>query len=519
MSPTANAFRDVSTSSWMAALTLSVTLLWYLIRSRSRLPLPPGPRKLPLIGNLRDMPSSFQWEKYMEWSKEHDSDIIHLDTLGTSIIVLSSAEAANELLEKRSTIYSGRARMPMINELMGWEFGLGGLPYDKNWRTQRRLFHHTFNIEAVRRFHPKQRTAAHELLRRILRDPDGVSSHLRHMTGEAIMSIAYGIQVLPTSDPYIELVEKAMHTFSLAAVRGRYLVDYIPALKYVPDWFPGAGFKRQAKEWKKLTQAAVETPFAEAKRNIATGTATPSFTSYGMQIVEESEDKAYMEMAVKNSAASMYTAGADTTLVALINFILVMLANPDAQKMAQVEIDSVVGRDRLPDFDDEDSLPYVSALVKEVLRWKNVTPTAIPHLLEIEDFYKGYRLPAKSVVIANAWAILHDETMYPDPYSFKPERFLLDGKPNPEVKSPDAAFGFGRRICPGRHMAMSSMWITIASILSTFNITKAVGDDGKEIEPSYECFSGLIAMPLPFKCSIKPRSRETEILIRATVDC
>ncbi|KAJ7235545.1 cytochrome P450 [Mycena rebaudengoi] len=497
---------------------LSVTLLWYLIRSRSRLPLPPGPRKLPLIGNLRDMPSSFEWEKYMEWSKEHNSDIIHLDTLGTSIIVLSSAEAANELLEKRSTIYSGR------RFIRGME--------DKNWfatfsshpRTQRRLFHHTFNIEAVRRFHPKQRTATHELLRRILRDPDGVSSHLRHMTGEAIMSIAYGIQVLPTSDPYIELVEKAMHTFSLAAVRGRYLVDYIPALKYVPDWFPGAGFKRKAKEWKKLTQAAVETPFAEAKRNIAsdriaTGTATPSFTSYGMQIVEESQDKAYIEMAVKNSAASMYTAGADTTLVALTNFILAMLANPDAQKMAQVEIDSVVGRDRLPDFDDEDLLPYVSALVKEVLRWKNVTPIAIPHLLEIEDFYKGYRLPAKSVVIANAWAILHDETMYPDPYSFKPERFLLDGKPNPEIKSPDAAFGFGRRIYPGRHMAMSSMWITIASIPSTFNITKAVGDDGKEIEPSYECFSGLIAMPLPFKCSIKPRSRETEILIRATVDC
>ncbi|KAJ7247273.1 cytochrome P450 [Mycena rebaudengoi] len=282
-----------------------------------------------------------------------------------------------------------------------------------------------------------------------------------------------------------------LHTFSLAAVRGRYLVDYIPALKYVPDRFPGAGFKRQAKEWKKLTQAAVETPFAEAKRNIATGTATPSFTSYGMQIVEESQDKAYMEMAVKSSAASMYTAGADTTLVALINFILAMLANPDAQKMAQVEIDSVVGRDRLPDFDDEDSLPYVSALVKEVLRWKNVTPTAIPHLLEIEDFYKGYRLPAKSVVIANAWAILHDETMYRTliPSSRSASCWMV----NPEIKSPDAAFGFGRRICPGRHMAMSSMWITIASILSTFNITKAVGDDGKEIEPSYECFSGLIA--------------------------
>lgn len=102
--------------------------------------------------------------------------------------------------------------------------------------------------------------------------------------------------------------------------------------------------------------------------------------------------------------------------------MLAFLAHPDVLKKAQQEIDAVLGRGHLPDLDDEPSLPYVTAVVKETLRWREVAPmgdsfckshevewllieysTAIPHLLNIEDIYKGYRLPAGSIVIANAW--------------------------------------------------------------------------------------------------------------------
>src|ERR1700761_1998376 len=85
----------------------------------------------------------------------------------------------------------------------------------------------------------------------------------------------------------------------------------------------------------------------------------------GLRMVQESENKAYQEQLVQNTAATMWTAGTDTTVSALATFILAILSNPEAQKKAQAEIDAVVGTDRLPDFDDEPHLPYVAALMKE----------------------------------------------------------------------------------------------------------------------------------------------------------
>ncbi|KAJ7697221.1 cytochrome P450 [Mycena rosella] len=495
-----------------ASGALSATLYSLYSRKRSKLPLPPGPAKLPLVGNLFDLPADFQWEKYMEWSKKYDSDIIHLDLAGTSVIVLSSWEATTTLLEKRSSSYSDRAELPMVTELMGWDFNIAFMKYGDTWRTNRRLMNRAFNAKAARQYRPRELAATHALLQRLLNSPDAFFDHFFQMAGELIMAVAYGIDILPSKDPYIALAHDAGHTLLVASFPGRFLVNTFPMLKYVPSWFPGAGFKRQAQEWKQLARAMIDTPFAETKRQMASGTAPRSFTADNLHGL--SDDLYYQEQHVKSTAATMYSAGADTTISALGTFVLAMLACPDAQRRAQAEIDSVTGGKYLPDFDDEAAMPYVSALVKEVLRWKNVTPIAIPHLLTVDDEYRGYRLPAGSMIIGNTWAILHDEAMYPDPYAFKPERFLIDGKPNPAVRDPDVAFGFGRRVCPGRHLATSSVWITVVSLLATFDIQKALDEMGNIIEPTGEYVSGLVSAPLPFKCSITPRSESAVALIQ-----
>ncbi|KAJ7607903.1 cytochrome P450 [Roridomyces roridus] len=534
--------------SYISSALIFVLALLFLIRARnhksSKLPLPPGPRKRFIVGNLFDIPSSFPWETYMEWSRRYDSDIIHLKAAGQSMIILSSMQAAVDLLERRSAIYSDRPQLTMANELMGWDFHLGKntssevrhyvadliltafMRYGEQWRAHRRLFQNTFQADAIKKFHSTELLSAHLLLRRILDDPENVLLHLRQMAAEIVMSAAYGIDVLPVNDPYVDLAEAATDPMTRAVVPGAFLVDLIPLLRYIPEWFPGAGFKRKAREWKTLAQKMQEVPFEETKRRIAESSAPHSFVSEALDNLDSkdgessSQDREYWERVIKATAGTMYSAGTDTTLSALATFILAMLANPEAQKKAQMEIDSIMagkhagGGQGLPSFDDEANLPYVSALVREVLRWRPVAPLGFPHVLSsAEDVYRGYRIPAGSVVISNLWAIFHDEAVFPHAYEFKPERFLLD--PN-LAKYADAAFGFGRRICPARHLAFSTIWIAVASILATFDITKPIGDDGQVIEPTHE-YSGTAInfMPLPFKCSIKPRSKEVVSLIQA----
>jgi cytochrome P450 len=108
--------------------------------------------------------------------------------------------------------------------------------------------------------------------------------------------------------------------------------------------------------------------------------------------------------------------------------------------------------------------------------------------------------------------MLHDETVYPEPFEFKPERFMKDGQLNPAVRDPDhAVFGFGRRwahpycdwtytevwglhssICPGRYMAFASAWIAVALLIAAFDMKKAVDENGETIEPAQEYLSSLV---------------------------
>ncbi|KAK1219051.1 hypothetical protein PQX77_018241 [Marasmius sp. AFHP31] len=109
--------------------------------------------------------------------------------------------------------------------------------------------------------------------------------------------------------------------------------------------------------------------------------------------------------------------------------------------------------------------------------------------------------------------------MYPDPYKFNPDRWLKDGKINSEVRDVTSGFGFGRRVCPGKQLAMSTIYLTFATTLAAFDISKAVDDNGQVIEPDVKFTSNnLNNRPESFKCSIKPRSAVHEKLAREAVE-
>ena len=141
-----------------------------------------------------------------------------------------------------------------------------------------------------------------------------------------------------------------------------------------------------------------------------------------------------------------------------------MVLYPDVQAQAQAEIDAVIGDEKLPTIEDREKLPYVSALVMEVLRWHVVAPISGYHRVMEDDIHDGYFIPKGTIVFPNVWHVrplpppclcsflfrncrkmLHDDNVYKSPSSFNPERFIKTegGKPEPDPR--DICFGFGRR--------------------------------------------------------------------------
>ncbi|KAJ8081611.1 hypothetical protein PM082_007457 [Marasmius tenuissimus] len=488
---------------------------------RRGLPLPPGPKAYPIIGNLLDMPRSSPGPKFEKMGKELDTDMLYLTVGGKNILVLNSYEAAWELLEKRSSIYSSRPRFPMLIELIGWNRDFIFMPYGDAWRTRRRLFHQEFPNTGARPSHDLHQTAVNRLLiKNLLRDPENFNRHLKFLTGSLIVRVTYGYEAKHHNDPVLELGEYVMSVLTHVVSPGTFLVDTIPWLKYVPDWMPGAGFKKQAAKWSKLYEKFNTEPFRLTKADMANGVAGPSFVGNALQKASEDPQSCwYTEEEVMNTAASMQEAGQDTTHAALLSFVLAMVLHPECQVKAREEIDCVVGSERLPDFGDRPLLLYVEAIMQEVLRWQPVGATGVPHYTHVEDRYRGYYIPKDTTVLPNVWAIFHDERMYPDPYKFNPERWLKEGKINPEVRDVTSGFGFGRRICPGKQLAMSTIYLTITTMLAVFDISKAVDENGQVIEPGVKFTSNnLNNRPEPFKCSIRPRSTIHEKLAREAVE-
>ncbi|KAL0063098.1 hypothetical protein AAF712_010006 [Marasmius tenuissimus] len=423
--------------------TLGLVLLRKLwLSRRQKYRLPPGPSGFPLLGNVLDMPSEQEWLTFAQWGEAY-GDICSVTVLGQTIVVLNSLKAAVDILDKKSSIYSDRPILQMGGELVGWKNTLALLPYGDRFRRYRKIFHRLIGSPAtMRQYHPALELETQRFLQRVLRTPSNVQDHIRKTAGAIILRISHGYEVNDAHDPFVHLADLATEQFSLATSPGQFLVDVFPPLRHIPNWFPGARFKRTAKEWASTLTEMVEQPHNYVKQQIAAGTAMPSFSSSLLQNKSLTEEE---EFDLKWSTASLYSGASDTTVSAIYSFYLAMTLHPEVLKKAQTEIDTVIGNDRLPGIEDRGQLPYIDALVKEVFRWNSVVPLGVPHRSVQDDVHEGYFIPKGSLIIPNIWKMTHDSGNYPNPMEFNPERFLpVDGQP----KQPDPrhqCFGFGRR--------------------------------------------------------------------------
>ncbi|KAG7442660.1 cytochrome P450 [Guyanagaster necrorhizus] len=325
-----------------------------------------------------------------------------------------------------------------------------------------------------------------------------------------------------------------MAGLAAAGNAGSFLVDSFPVLQYLPSWFPGADFKRKAADWNLSVKAMPHVTMKFVHDSMDSDTLSHSIAYKYME--EKPVRSPEKEEILRNVLTTLYAAGSDTTVSALSSFLLALTQNPDIQRKVQEAIDDVIECRRLPEFSDYKSIPYINAILKEVLRWRAVTPLAVPHSVSRDDEYRGYHISKGSIVVGNAWcvsvvllpsrlafslpirAMLIDISVYGEsPDVFNPDRFLKDGNINPDITHPQEAFGFGRRICPGQEVAEASIWMNIASILAVFDVTKAVDDNGHVVEPSGEFMSGMLCHPVPFECEIRPTTMHAVSLIQSGI--
>ncbi|KAJ7478042.1 cytochrome P450 [Mycena galericulata] len=496
------------------ALAAIVPLCIYYMRRIGKPSLPPGPRGLPFVGNILDIPAGDIWLKFSDLG-DIWGDILSLTVLGQTMVIVNSLEVAQDLLDVRGANFSDRPVIPMGGELVGFNNALSLSQYGDRVRDERKLFRQLFGTAvAVKQFVPLLSSEILKLVQNLALNSDEVSCEIGRMMGAISVRIAYGYEVEngPQKDPYLNMFETVADNFAISTAPATFMVNLVPALRYWPEWLPGGGFKTTAKSWAKQLLATVDTGYDYVKTQMAAGTAEKSFASNLL------EEQLYDDYSIKWAAVSIQVAGSDTTAAELEAFFLAMSLYPDVQRSAQKELDEIVGTDRLPEISDRTRLPYVDALCKEVLRWHVCVPTAIPHCAREDFIYqrgkdsKPLLIPKGALVIPNIWKMTHDPQRYTNPMVFDPSRFIATSDKSAEPDPAGMCFGFGRRICPGKLLADTALFMACSSILALFNISKAP-DNGQQTRLGQT--AGTVSHVLPFKCSVEPRSARALSLLRS----
>ncbi|KAI0092998.1 cytochrome P450 [Irpex rosettiformis] len=507
---------EMSSLTILGGILLCAVAVRLALRKRLRLCLPPSPPADVLIGHLRVLPDpQVTPEVFYKWSLKY-GDVFSLSVPGKTIIVVNSEKAANELLEKRSAIYSDRARMAYY-DYIGWKDAVIFAPYGPFHARQRKLYQDAFGKNVVSEYRSIQEREANTLLKGLLDEPANFDSLSKRFAGGVVTEIGYGHRIDSFTDGFFSVGDRFAKIAGMGANPS--LLDLHPIFAYLPSWAPGAATIKFIKETKPFMDAIVHDNHKKVVQQMKNGTARLSFTAKHLEAAFGKEHDSEEERAVRLGAAMIFTAGFETTWHFLVIFIAAMLLHPDAQQKAREELDRVVGRDRLPDFNDRESLQYVQCVINEVLRWNPVNPIGFPHRVMEDDVYNGMHIPKGAIVIPNTRAFTWEQSKFHDAKLFKPQRFLPKPEGSGEVLPPSLFWGWGRRVCAGRYLAEGSLFTAVSRILAVFTISPLKDAKGHLIQPEIKFITNTSRHTEPFTCNIQPRDvRARDLIIESCQD-
>ncbi|KAG2067047.1 cytochrome P450 [Suillus decipiens] len=454
--------------------------------------LPPSPPTWRLQGHF--LPPQNASFTIARWIDEY-GPLITIRSGIQTIVIIGRYKAAMDIMEKQGRILADRPRL-VAGEILTYGLDLLLTHTGDRLRRMRRALHTHLQPKSAEAYQPLQMSQAKNVILNILNDPHNFQHHVSSCAATTIMKLTYGkITPMSETDPEIKEFRHIARIYRPILRHRYYLLDSIPWLKYLPWYAPELrdGFRRTMR----LFTGKLNRVRQQIQSNEDIG---PSFSKY---ILENGHLYGLTENEMAYLAGVLFGAGSQTTATAICTVLMAAARFPEEQARVQAEIDAIIGRERAPTFADKPSLPRLEAFISEALRWRPLAAEGVPHRTTEDE---NYCIPAGTTVVGNHWAISRDPDIYPEPEAFKPQRWIDDqGRLRDDLTF--LVYGFGRRVCPGLHVANRSVFINSLLILWAFELsldhTKPQDDMG---------FMNAVIPNVP--CAIEFRTRVSEAELR-----
>ncbi|KAJ8774471.1 hypothetical protein K2173_016917 [Erythroxylum novogranatense] len=460
-------------SPWLPLLLL-VPLLGFFIKKmrfrRDNQHLPPGPNRLPIIGNLHQigpLPHKSMWQI----SKKY-GPVVQLQLGCIPTVLISSAEAANEVLKVHDLVCCSRPQFAGCRRLTHNFKDVAFTPYGDYWKKMRKMIVlEFFSLKRVQSFRYVREEEVGLLINSISDSlssatPINLTEKFFDLSANITFRTSFGFNYHGTDfdkNRFHEVVHEA-----LVVERSLSADEYFPYIGRLVDRLTGyhARIERVFLELDSFLQHVIDDHLKPERKK-----EKEDMIDVLLRVEQEEAgtEPQFTKENIKAILLNLFLAGADTGAVTIDWAMAELAKNPRVMKKAQDEVRKFAGNKGKVNEDDIEELEYLNMVMKETLRLHPPAPLLLPREATSHCKINGYDINPKTLIHVNVWAIGRDPKYWKDPEEFIPERFegsSVDFKGHNFEFLP---FGAGRRICPGIQMAKVTIQIALANLLYCFD--------------------------------------------------
>ncbi|XP_039062221.1 geraniol 8-hydroxylase-like [Hibiscus syriacus] len=460
---------------------LCLLLTWLLLRafnsvrngskSSDESKLPPGPRRLPIIGNIFDLGDK-PHRSLAKLAQIH-GPVMSLKLGSLFTVVVSSEATAKEILQKQDLIFCNRTIVDAVRASQHSELGLPWIPVSPLWRTLRKVcITHIFSKQKLDGNRYLRRDKIQQLITNVRKsclkgEVVNVGQAAFDTTINLLSNTIFSMDLVDPNSSIAREFRETIRGIMIDAGKPN-LADYFPLLRKIDPH----GIRRRVSVHFEKVLNLFDKMFDERrqarKSQESISTLSNDVLDTLLDILEGGFEE-FNKTHVSHLLLVLFVAGTDTTSSTLEWAMAELLQNPHVLLKAKKELEQAIGKGNPVEECDIHRLPYLQAVIKETFRMHPAVPLLLPRRAGSDAYLCEFKVPEGSPVLVNVWAIGRDPSIWEDPNRFTPERFLgseIDVKGNDFGLIP---FGGGRRICPGLPLANRMLHLMLGSLINSFD--------------------------------------------------